>query len=384
MKSMAFLAQADHNRKAAIYAAEHDGKLRNFAYTEELGECRETFSRLLHAVQEGEIGVILTPEAACLAIETSPRWMEAFIQAVKEHEVLIGDHSHGLVYDLREERAPPARRRHRAESLRGRLHRAGRELVPRHPLRGQGRWRSDLRTFQRGKRARRRHVRAGTVERDPGYPGTLRDKRGERLVPSSPGTQGLALPYAAARGRDGRASRCRDGAASGFPAPRRARESDLARERAGAEQAKPETEREKAMSEQIDFTREEYELTKVALERSDVPAEALALLSAWIEGERLQVDDREDAGGINFCRMDARVIAPLPHIVASFFARRPYKRKAGHYPNWNGFYLLLYRDVEEGWKLVQVRRDTSYAQFVPLFAARIKAVEEINKLRGKE
>jgi hypothetical protein len=53
MKSMAFLAQADHNRKAAIYAAEHDGKLRNFAYTEELGECRETFSRLLHAVQEG-------------------------------------------------------------------------------------------------------------------------------------------------------------------------------------------------------------------------------------------------------------------------------------------------------------------------------------------
>jgi hypothetical protein len=100
---MAFLAQADHNRKAAIYAAAHDGKLRNFAYTEELGECRETFSRLLHAVQEGEIGVILTPEAACLAIETSPRWMEAFIQAVKEHEVLIGDHSHGLVYDLREE-----------------------------------------------------------------------------------------------------------------------------------------------------------------------------------------------------------------------------------------------------------------------------------------
>jgi hypothetical protein len=138
------------------------------------------------------------------------------------------------------------------------------------------------------------------------------------------------------------------------------------------------------MSEQIDFTREEYELTKVALERSDVPAEALALLSAWIEGERLQVDDREDAGGINFCRMDARVIALLPHIVASFFARRPYKRKAGHYPNWNGFYLLLYRDAEGGWKLVQIGRDTSYAQFVPLFAARIKAVEEINKLRGKE
>ncbi len=138
------------------------------------------------------------------------------------------------------------------------------------------------------------------------------------------------------------------------------------------------------MREPTDLTREEYELTKVALERSDVPAEALALLSTWIEGEGLLVDDREDVGGINFCRMDARVMAPLPHIVASFFARRPYKRKAGQYPNWNGFYLLLYGDVEEGWKLVQIRRNTSYAQFVPLFAARIKAVEEINKRLGKE
>jgi hypothetical protein len=102
MKSLAFLGQADHNRKAAIYAAAHDGKLRNFAYHEELGECRETFSRLLQDVQRGEIGVILTPDAACLAVETSPGWMEAFIQAVKQHEVLIGDHSHDLVYDLRE------------------------------------------------------------------------------------------------------------------------------------------------------------------------------------------------------------------------------------------------------------------------------------------
>jgi hypothetical protein len=103
MKSLAFLGQADHNRKAAIYAAAHDGKLRNFAYHEELGECRETFSRLLQDVQRGEIGVILTPDAACLAVETSPGWMEAFIQSVKQHEVLIGDHSHDLVYDLREE-----------------------------------------------------------------------------------------------------------------------------------------------------------------------------------------------------------------------------------------------------------------------------------------
>jgi hypothetical protein len=132
------------------------------------------------------------------------------------------------------------------------------------------------------------------------------------------------------------------------------------------------------------MTREEYELTKVVLERSDVPAEAMALLSAWIEGEHLLLDDREGIGGINFSRMDAKIMAPLPHIVASFFARRPYKRKAEHYPNWNGFYLLLYRDVDEGWKLLRIRRDTSYAQFVPLFAARNKALEEINRLRGKE
>jgi hypothetical protein len=54
-------------------------------------------------VQKGEIGVILTPDAACLAIETSPGWMEALIQVVKQHEVLISDHGHDLVYDLREE-----------------------------------------------------------------------------------------------------------------------------------------------------------------------------------------------------------------------------------------------------------------------------------------
>ena len=133
------------------------------------------------------------------------------------------------------------------------------------------------------------------------------------------------------------------------------------------------------MREPSHLTREEYALTKVALAREEVPAEALALLSAWIEGERLLVDDREDVGGITFCRMDSRVMVPLPHIVASFFARRPYKRKAGHSPRWNGFYLLLYRDGGEGWKLVRIRRDSPDTQFVPVFAARIKAVEEINK-----
>jgi hypothetical protein len=87
---------------------------------------------------------------------------------------------------------------------------------------------------------------------------------------------------------------------------------------------------------------------KMPLAREEVPDAALAVLSAWIERERLLVDDREDVGGITFCRMDAKVMAPLPHIVASFFARRPYKRKAGHYPRWNSFYLLVYRDVEKG------------------------------------
>ena len=103
MKSLAFLEHVDHTRKAAVYAAAHDGNMRNFAYHEGLGECRETFSRLLQDVQKGEIGVVMTPDAACLSIETSPDWMEAFIQAVKQHEVLIGDHSHDLVYDLRDE-----------------------------------------------------------------------------------------------------------------------------------------------------------------------------------------------------------------------------------------------------------------------------------------
>jgi len=97
MKSLAFVEHVVHDRKAAIYAAAHDGKLRNFVYHEELGECRETFARLLQDVQKGEIGVVMTPDAACLSIETSQNWMEAFIQVVKQHEVLIGDHSHDLV-----------------------------------------------------------------------------------------------------------------------------------------------------------------------------------------------------------------------------------------------------------------------------------------------
>src|SRR5437016_6249084 len=87
--------------------------------------------------------------------------------------------------------------------------------------------------------------------------------------------------------------------------------------------------RNEEMGELPFMSHEEYELTKVPLERSEVPADALAALTAWIERERLLVDDREDVGGISFSRMDAKAVAPLPHIIASFFAHRPYKRKAG-------------------------------------------------------
>ena len=76
----------------------------------------------------------------------------------------------------------------------------------------------------------------------------------------------------------------------------------------------------------------------MARTRKDVPAEPRALLSAWVfQGGKPggYFRGRMSEGIVNFCRMDARVIAPLPHIFASFFARLPYKRKAGYYPNWN-------------------------------------------------
>ena len=138
------------------------------------------------------------------------------------------------------------------------------------------------------------------------------------------------------------------------------------------------------MQEFPEFTHEEYELMKVSLTREEVPADALATLSTWIERERLLVDDREDVGGIDFCRMDSKVMAPLPHIIASFYAHRPYKRKEGHYPQWNGFYMLLYRDVEEGWQLERIQRNFSYAQLIPIYRARNKAVEEIKKRIGND
>jgi hypothetical protein len=56
MKGLDFLADVDHSRKAAIYAAAHDGKTRNFAYHEELGECRETFSACFTPCKRGRSG----------------------------------------------------------------------------------------------------------------------------------------------------------------------------------------------------------------------------------------------------------------------------------------------------------------------------------------
>jgi hypothetical protein len=138
------------------------------------------------------------------------------------------------------------------------------------------------------------------------------------------------------------------------------------------------------MGESPFLSHEEYELMKVPLQRSEVPADALATLTTWIEKERLLVDTREDVGGISFSRIDAKAVAPLPHIIASFFAHRPYKRKAGHYPQWNSFYLLLYRDVDEGWKLVRIQKNSGYTEFAPIFAARSKAVQEIRKRFNKD
>ena len=74
------------------------------------------------------------------------------------------------------------------------------------------------------------------------------------------------------------------------------------------------------MGESPFLSHEEYELMKVPLEHSEVPADALAMLTAWIEREHLLVDDRENVGGISFSRIDARAVAPLPHVIASFFA----------------------------------------------------------------
>jgi hypothetical protein len=138
------------------------------------------------------------------------------------------------------------------------------------------------------------------------------------------------------------------------------------------------------MRESSSVASEGYRLTRVPLSRERVPAEATALVSAWIEAECLLVDEREGVGGIDFCRMDAKAMAPLPHVAVSFFARRPYKRKPGYHPRWNGFYLLLYRDVDDGWKLMQIRKGLSPAQFAPVVLARSKAVEEVKRLLGND
>lgn len=102
MKNAEFLKTLDHDRKAAIYAAADDGKIRNFVYHPEYGECRETFSRLFTDVQKGDVDVIVTSGVESLFIETSPGWLDALIQTAKKQEVYIAETSLDLVYDLRD------------------------------------------------------------------------------------------------------------------------------------------------------------------------------------------------------------------------------------------------------------------------------------------
>jgi hypothetical protein len=56
---------------------------------------------------------------------------------------------------------------------------------------------------------------------------------------------------------------------------------------------------------------------------------------------------------------------------------KPPEKPSGRSEERNGNALAAYPTV-------QIRKDSSYAQFVPVYAARIKAVEEINKRRGND
>jgi hypothetical protein len=42
------------------------------------------------------------------------------------------------------------------------------------------------------------------------------------------------------------------------------------------------------------------------------------------------------------------------------------------------------QDVQDGWLLVRIQRDSSDVQFAPVLAARSKAIEEINKRLGND
>ncbi|HEX4206293.1 MAG TPA: hypothetical protein VHZ51_19255 [Ktedonobacteraceae bacterium] len=50
VQSLAFLKHVAHDRKTAIFATEHDGKTRKFAYGEELEALHETFAQLMQRV----------------------------------------------------------------------------------------------------------------------------------------------------------------------------------------------------------------------------------------------------------------------------------------------------------------------------------------------
>lgn len=56
VKSLAFLKYVAHDRKTAMYAAEREGKTRNFAYGEELEASHETLAQLIQRVQTASKG----------------------------------------------------------------------------------------------------------------------------------------------------------------------------------------------------------------------------------------------------------------------------------------------------------------------------------------
>ena len=78
------------------------------------------------------------------------------------------------------------------------------------------------------------------------------------------------------------------------------------------------------MGESPFLSHEEYELMKVPLERSEVPADALAALTAWIERERLLVDDPALEQDLGFAgRLDVRMSSNGHHGLIGLRYRAP-------------------------------------------------------------
>jgi hypothetical protein len=187
--------------------------------------------------------------------------MEALIQAVEEHAVLVGDHSHDLVYDLREEEDEARFRCLYSPGEYERKRNVPRPLVDaiaQSPFaaayieRGEN-WFLVSRLEGRGSDASIYSLSSGARGQDVDMFGLGRWKELlDVLAPCGISEQGgwcPVPPHAATRGRDGRASLCRHEAALGFSAQRRAPESDPDREREGAGQEKAEKRRKNPVRE---------------------------------------------------------------------------------------------------------------------------------------